>query len=209
MTKSALYLRIILIALVLMPVSAVVLVWVGREKIVETRRGGLPVLGAVREFQMTEASGQPVGLAQLQGRVWVAGFILTRCSGQCPIIIHNMQQLQKLLPLRDDVRLVAISVDPEFDTPATLAAYAATNRIDRTNWWLLTGARPVMERVVRDAFKLVVDAESGTPEEPVTHSGKLVLVDRLGQIRGYYDGNDVETMKTLARDLKRLLAIRS
>ena len=209
MTRSAVIFRVILIALILMPVSSVVLVWVGRERIAATRGKALPVLGQVREFQMVEASGQPLGSAELRGRVWVAGFILTRCSGQCPIITHNMQQLQKLLPARDDVRLVSVSVDPDYDKPAVLAAYAATNQIDRANWLLLTGPRAVMEQVVRDAFKLTVDATSGTEEEPVTHSAKLVLVDRLGQIRGYYDGNDVETMKVLARDVTRLLATRS
>lgn len=192
-----------------MPVSAVVLVVVGRERIVEARQGALPVLGALREFTLTEASGKAAGLADLRGQVWIAGFILTRCSGQCPIITHNMLLLQKRLPAREDVRLVSISVDPEFDTPAVLENYAKNNGMDRSRWWLLTGARPAMEAVVRDMFKLTVDPTSGTEEEPVTHSAKLVLVDRVGQIRGYYDGNDVATMEKLARDARRLLAVRS
>jgi protein SCO1/2 len=209
MKRSALVMRGFLLALVLMPVSAVVLVWAGRERIVETRYGKLPVLGAVEEFSMVEASGQPVKLADLRGRVWVAGFILTRCSGQCPIITHNMKLLQRQLPVRDDVRLVTVTVDPEYDKPAVLAAYAATNQLNRASWWFLTGTRSEMEQLVRGAFKLVVDAESGTEEEPVTHSAKLVLVDRAGQVRGYYDGLDVEAMKKLAQDVKRLVAARS
>ncbi|MCG3147786.1 MAG: hypothetical protein PCFJNLEI_01227 [Verrucomicrobiae bacterium] len=209
MRRSAMIVRVIIFALVLMPVSAVVLVWAGRERIVETRLGGLPVLGTVGEFSLVEASSQPVTLADLRGRVWVAGFILTRCSGQCPIITHNMKLLQRQLPVRDDIRLVSVSVDPGFDTPAVLSAYAVKNEVNRAGWWLLTGERAQMEQLVRGAFKLVVDAESGTPEETVTHSGKLVLVDRAGQIRGYYDGTDVATMNKLAKDVKRLVASRS
>ena len=201
--------RLFVFALVLMPVSAVMLVWAGRERIAETRRGALPVFGQVTDFSLVESSGKPTSLADLRGRVWVAGFILTRCSGQCPIITHNMLLLQKLLPAREDVRLVSVSVDPEHDTPQVLAAYAVTNGVDRSGWWFLTGSRPAMEQLVRETFKLLVDASAGTDEEPVMHSAKLVLVDRVGQIRGYYDGNDVETMKKLARDVKRLVAVRS
>jgi len=207
--RSALVLRIFVFALVLMPVSAVVLVWAGRERIAETRRGPLPVFGQVNDFSLVESSGKPTSLSDLRGRVWVAGFILTRCSGQCPIITHNMLLLQKQLPVREDVRLVSVSVDPEFDTPQVLAAYAVTNGVDRSSWWFLTGQRAEMEQLVRETFKLLVDASAGTEEEPVMHSAKLVLVDRTGQIRGYYDGNDVETMKKLALDVKRLVAGRS
>ncbi|MEI6083257.1 MAG: SCO family protein [Verrucomicrobiota bacterium] len=209
MKRSALVMRLFVFALVLMPVSAVMLVWAGRERIAETRRGALPVFGQVTDFSLVESSGKPTSLADLRGRVWVAGFILTRCSGQCPIITHNMLLLQKLLPAREDVRLVSVSVDPEHDTPQVLAAYAVTNGVDRSGWWFLTGSRPAMEQLVRETFKLLVDASAGTDEEPVMHSAKLVLVDRVGQIRGYYDGNDVETMKKLARDVKRLVAVRS
>jgi protein SCO1/2 len=198
-----------LFAFVLMPVSAVVFVWIGREKIVETRQGALPVYGEVKDFSLTESSGQPASLTDLRGRVWVAGFILTRCSGQCPIITHNMHELQKLLPVREDIRLVSVSVDPQHDTPEILADYAAKNGISRTNWWFVTGSPAAVQQLVRETFKLALDDSNGTPEEPVTHSAKLVLVDRIGQIRGYYDGNDVETMKKLAHDVKRLLAVRS
>lgn len=209
MKRSALFLRVIIFGLILMPVSAVVLVWAGRERIAETRQGTLPVFGQVKDFSLIESSGKPTSLSDLRGRVWVAGFILTHCSGQCPIITHNMVLLQKLLPVREDVRLVSVSVDPEHDTPEVLAAYAVTNGANRASWWFLTGPRPMMEQLVHDTFKLVVDNTQGTPEEPVSHSAKLVLVDRAGQIRGYYDGNDVETMKKVAHDVKRLVAVRS
>ena len=117
--------------------------------------------------------------------------------------------MRKMLPVREDVRLVSVSVDPEHDTPAILAAYAMTNSVDRAGWWFLTGPRAQVQQLVRETFKLVVDDTNGTPEEPVMHSAKLVLVDRVGQIRGYYDGNDVEAVKKLAHDVKRLLAVRS
>ena len=208
MTRSAVVFRVVLFGLLLMPVSAVVLVWIGRERIAATR-SGLPLLGRVQEFALTESNGKPAGLTQLRGRVWVAGFVFTHCAGTCPIITHNMKLLQQALPVRDDLKLVSISVDPARDTPAVLAEYAEKNGADRAHWWFLTGTRADVYRLTRDVFKLAVDDANGTEEEPILHSAKLVLVDRSGQIRGYYDGTDVATLKKVAKDVGLLMAQRS
>lgn len=209
MKRSALILRAILLALVLMPVTAVIFVWADRQRIVEFRHGQLPVLGEIHDFQLTESADRPVTLADLRGQVWVAGFILTRCSGTCPIITHHMGQLQHLLPARADLRLVSISVDPTYDTPAILSAYATKHGADRSRWWFLTGAKAEVYRLTREAFRLTVDDEAGTDAEPVLHSAKLVLVDRAGQVRGYYDGTDMDSIRRLAKDARRLAAIRT
>src|SRR5207249_3773219 len=83
-----------------------------------------------------------------------------------------------LLPVRDDLKLVSISVDPERDTPAMLANYAAENHADRTRWWFLTGDKAEVKRLSRETFKLlVVDGA-----ETIDHSSKFVLVDRNGAI---------------------------
>jgi protein SCO1/2 len=207
--RSALVLRVLVLALVVMPVSAVVFVWAGRERIVAFRHGQLPVHAVLPDFALTEASDRAVGLADLRGQVWVAGFIFTRCAGTCPIITHYMGQLQELLPARADLKLVSFSVDPEYDTPAVLRAYARQHRADPTRWWFLTGPKAEIYRLTREAFRLTLDDQAGTPEEPVLHSAKLVLVDRAGQVRGYYDGTDMDNIRRLARDARRLAAIRT
>lgn len=209
MRRSALILRVLVIALVLMPVSAVVFVWAGRERIVQFRHGQLPVLGVLHDFRLTEASEKPVTRSDLHGQVWVAGFVFTRCAGTCPIITHYMSQLQELLPARADLKLVSISVDPDYDTPAVLRAYAGKYHADRARWWFLTGPKAEIYRLTREAFRLTVDDEAGTEEEPVLHSAKLVLVDRAGQVRGYYDGTDMASIRQLAKDARRLAAMRT
>lgn len=59
------------------------------------------------------------------GRPVVLNFIYTTCTEVCPLISQTLSQLQhKLGSDRDRVHLVSISIDPEEDTPARLAAYA-------------------------------------------------------------------------------------
>lgn len=209
MKRPAIILRILLGALLILPVLSVVLVWVRRDEIVASHQVALPVLGEIGDFSLIDSAGKTVTPANLRDKIWVAGFILTRCSGSCPIITHSMSQLQTQLPVRDDFRMVSVSVDPGIDTPAALTKYIADNKLNSTNWFFLTGPKKEIYTWIRSSFKLGVDDSSGTPDEPVNHSTKLVLIDRRGQVRGYYDGTDAESIKKLAREVNHLVALRS
>ena len=90
-----------------------------------TKHEPLPVLGTVPDFTLTERSGQPFGLNDLRGHIWVVDFIFTNCAGTCPIMTTAMADLQKtaLQEKWNDLKLVSITVDPERDTPEVLGAY--------------------------------------------------------------------------------------
>ena len=83
----------------------------------------------------------------LLGRPWVAGFVFTRCSGPCPKITGTMRRLQDELS-GVDARLVSFSVDPEWDTPDVLRAYADAVGADRERWWFLTGDRSAIYALI-------------------------------------------------------------
>src|SRR5437867_913183 len=81
-------------------------------------------LGEVADFALTERSGETVHRADLLGKVWVAAFGFTRCTGPCPQVSGTMARLQAELAGQPDVRLVSFSVDPDHDTPEVLREYA-------------------------------------------------------------------------------------
>ena len=81
----------------------------------------LPVLTRLPDFRLLECHGQTLGLADLRGKVWIADFIFTRCPGPCPRMSSRMASLQSNLSSEEGLRLVSISVDPEFDTQEVLA----------------------------------------------------------------------------------------
>lgn len=81
----------------------------------------------VPDVELVRDDGQPVRLPQEldDGRPVVLSFIFTSCTTVCPLITATLAQLQrKLGPARDQVHLMSISIDPEFDTPARLREYA-------------------------------------------------------------------------------------
>ena len=53
-------------------------------------------------------------------------------------------------------------------------------------------------------FKLPLEDDAGTPLEPITHSTRFVLVDKQGQIRGYYGGIEENELNRLSADAKRI-----
>ena len=164
----------------------------------------LPVLGDVPAFRLTERSGESFGSDQLHGRPWIAGFIFTSCPDVCPAVTAQMARLDQLLPPAERPPRVSFSVDPVRDTPAVLRAYA-TRHGAGADWYFLTGDRDEVARLLRDGFR-VAFADDGPPEQPITHSDRLVLVDGSARIRGYYHGRLPDDLDRLVRDLRTVRA---
>src|SRR5262245_2231459 len=150
-------------------------------------------LGTVPAFELTERSGQTVSNETLRGKVWIASFVFTRCTGPCPQVTATMARLQKELNLsrRDDLRLVTFTVDPERDQPKELQEYARHFRADDSKWLFLTGKKEEIHRLLVEGFKVTVrekPANKRQPGDEFDHSTQLVVVDRVGNIRGYSCG---------------------
>jgi protein SCO1/2 len=169
------------------------------------RREELARFGRLPEFSLVDQFGHPVTLARLKGRIWVADFIFTRCAGACPAMTARMARLRAEVP--EDVALVSFTVDPTNDTPEVLARYAAGFKAGG-RWLFVTGAQADLYALSTGGFKLaameVPPQEQKGGDGPFLHSTKLVLVDRAGEIRGYYDSTDEDVMKGLVSDVSRL-----
>ncbi len=147
----------------------------------------------VPDFRLTDQNGRPVSRDDLRGKVWVASFIFTRCATMCPQVSASMAELNKELPA-DGVMLVSFTVDPEHDTPAVLQEYGRRYGADPDRWRFLTGEQDKVYRLIRDGFFLAVEQNQGTARttgNEVTHSPRLVVVDKRGHIRGLFDGRKV------------------
>ena len=159
----------------------------------------LPVIGGIPDFEFIDSEGRDVGLSTLKGKVWVADFIFTTCTMACPIMTGNMNIIHKKYKKNDDIRLVSISVYPEYDTPEVLKKYASQYEANTDTWHFLTGNESTVKEVIKDGFKI------GDYEDIIFHSEKFALVDRNGMIRAYYNGMKSEDMKKLKKDINNLL----
>ncbi|MFQ5801709.1 MAG: SCO family protein [Candidatus Methylomirabilales bacterium] len=121
-----------------------------------------PNIARAPSFALTDRSGKEITLADLRERVWVADFIWTRCPDECPLMSAVMARLQAEFADEPDFRLVSISVDPEYDTPAVLTRYATRYGANPDRWLFLTGDKETIYRLVREGFKLAVQ----DPDDP-------------------------------------------
>jgi len=166
-----------------------------------------PVLGEVPAFELVNEKGEPYGSDQLQDRIWVANFIFTRCTTVCPIFTGKMGEIQhSVRNLKPAIQLVSFSVDPEYDTPEVLKAYAYDHRASPRLWTFLTGPIPDVRAAVVNGLKTSMGQDTPNNPESIFHGSHFVLVDAAMQIRGLYDVNDQETKKALMMDIQLLAA---
>jgi protein SCO1/2 len=193
--------KVILLGAPLLVATVFFFVWRGQVNHLANR--AVQSYGSVPPFQLVNQSGQAFGSNQLAGKIWIADFIFTACPGPCPMISSRMSELQKPLE-KTDVHLVSFSVDPEKDTPEVLRGYAEKLHAQPQRWDFLTGPKAAIYDLSKNGFKLGVSDGSEEVGVPV-HSTRMVLIDRHGQIRGYYDALAPDAVTKLLADTSHLL----
>jgi protein SCO1/2 len=162
----------------------------------------LPVLATLPPFQLTDQDGRPFGSKDLEGHAWVASFIFTRCTTICPAITAKMAQVQKRTgQLAPAFHLVSFSVDPAYDTPERLSAYARFHRASPRMWSFLTGPEEAVKEAVVSGLRVSMGREAGVEgPQAIFHGSHLVLVDGRGRVRSYYDSADDQAVDRVVRD---------
>ena len=181
-------------------VTLALLIWLRQLEVNALRQRTVSAYGSVPEFTLINQDGKNFGSADLRGKIWIADFVYTMCPGPCPMISSRMSELQKPLE-KTDVHLVSFSVDPAKDTPQVLRGYAEKLQAEPGRWDFLTGPQSTIYNLSRNGFKLAVGEEKGVP----VHSTRMILVDRHGEIRGYYDAVEPDAVTKLVADATHLL----
>jgi len=151
----------------------------------------LRVIGPVADFTLTNQDGKITTLADFTNHVWVANIVFTRCAGPCPRLTGQMKSLQTALPPASIARLVTLTTDPEFDSPAVLKKYAAHYDADPNRWTFLTGTKDEIGRLAANSLKLsaqpVKPKEQKNAADLFIHTTIFVVVDKHAQLRGFFE----------------------
>lgn len=163
--------------------------------------------GNVPAFSLTNQLGQNVTLTNLLGHVVVADVIFTRCPMSCERMTQRMRVLHDEFGPRANVRFLSLTADPINDTPEVLKKYADRHNADASRWNFVTGVKTNVYELAVNGLKFVVldkTENKATPEDLFIHSTQFVLIDKRGQIRGYFEGTDEKERKQLAIAVKQL-----
>ena len=157
----------------------------------------------ISNFEMTNQNNELVTEKNYDNTIYVADFFFTTCPTICPIMKTHLLRVYKKYHDDDNLRLVSISIDPDFDQPAVLKDFAKKLNVDTNFWTFLTGNQEYIFNLGEKNF-LVTTQKDDKELGGYLHSGALILIDTNRQIRGIYDGTKEEEVNELIRDIKRV-----
>lgn len=206
---------LILFAIIGLPIALTLFLWLGGKNnyvklpIMGPRYGIDEVTGDTiyhkipTNFKFKNQEGETISTASFRGKIHVADVFYTSCPGPCKILSSSMNKVYKDFKDNPDILLVSYSIDPYRDSVSVLKEYAQRFNANSKQWLFLRGDKKTTVELAQKYYFLSTIERTG--EQEYDHSEKLVLVDKEGKIRGYYDGMEPEEMKRLSEEIRVLL----
>jgi protein SCO1/2 len=160
---------------------------------------GISIGDRAPDFTLTDQTDHPVRLSSLRGQPVAITFVYTRCpdATACPMTVARFAKLNAALSKEKEGRLLAVTVDPENDTPAVLADFAKRVGADPARWRFLTGPPEAVARVA-ESFGVLYYSDHGK----IVHSQAVAVLDPEGRLSAIYYGADWEPEQVL-KDLEK------
>ncbi len=179
----------------------------------------------VPAFSFTNQEGKTITNKDYEGKVYVIEFFFTTCPTICPRMNANLIQIQNTFKEFNDFGVASFTINPDYDTPEILKAYADKYGVTNPNWHLMTGDKETIYKLSNEGFNLYT-AEEADVAGGFEHSGNFALIDKNGFIRSRKDtfGNPIiyyrgivseaeqvdddgveEEISALKEDIKKLL----
>lgn len=148
--------------------------------------------GILKRYTLLDQHDQPFKSESLQGKVHVVSFFFSSCPSTCALQNQQVANLQREFG-DEGVEFVSITCDPAKDTPAVLREYASKLNA-KPGWWFLTSPDLLyLRRIAGEIYTIMLEKQ--------THSSRLLLVDRNGEIRDTCHYNEPEPMKKFKAEI--------
>lgn len=143
----------------------------------EEIRTGLPA----PELSLVNQAGEEVDLAELRGKVLVLTSIYTCCPHTCPTILLQAKAAIEALPphLLPDLRFVAVTMDPAFDTTEVLGKFATAQNLSLPLYNLVTGEVAEVENTLDS---MGISRERDQMTKVIAHNNQYLLIDKKGKL---------------------------
>ncbi len=165
---------------------AVTLPLVGNTGVLQETGSGFPAesLRTMREapaFTVVDQNGNQINLERLRGRVVLVTAVYSSCGDTCPLILQQTKRVLNRLSSaeREDLVVIAVTLDPEIDTPRVMKALLTGHGLDAYGIKAGTGdPETINELLDMYGFQRVKDPDTGM----IQHANRLLAIDRAGRI---------------------------
>lgn len=144
-----------------------------------------PPPGIGGPFALTAGDGSTVTEASFRGQPTLIYFGFTHCPDVCPTSMYLLEQALETMNTREraQFRTVLVTVDPERDDPATMAAYAATEGFP-PGLIGLTGEPDAVRQVLQSYGVTAIRDPLEDGAYNVSHTSFLYVLDREANVAG-------------------------
>lgn len=142
-------------------------------------------------FELEDADGRIVRLADFQGKVVVLHFIYTNCPDVCPLHAERIAEIQEMVnqtPMKDQVQFISVTTDPKNDTAEVMRDYGPTHGLDPANWVFLSSGTMKPDDTTRKLAERFGHKFQKTREGYQIHGVVTHVIDREGRWRANFHG---------------------
>ena len=157
----------------------------------------------IPKFSFRNQDSVVIDNKHLSNHIYVADFFYTYCPTICPRVKSQMLRIYDKYKNEDKVKLVSFALDPKRDDVDHLNLYAKNLGVASNKWYFLTGDK---EKIwdLAGQFLISVRADKDEPGG-IFHSGKIMLIDPNGHIRGFAEGTLEEKVTILMEEIDLLI----
>lgn len=158
----------------------------------------------IPNFNFVNQDGLKIDNESLSDGIYVSDFFYTYCQSICPKVKTQMLRIYDRYGEEDQLKLVSFALDPKRDNREHLYNYSKNLGVDGKKWFFLTGDREQIWDLASQ-YLISVQEDKENPGE-ISHSGKIILIDKKGHIRGFAEGTDPEEVTAFMNEIDALLA---
>jgi len=164
---------------------------------------GDTVYHTIPEFEFIDQEGTTITRKTFAGKVMLADLFFTSCPTICPKV--KQQMLRIVEEYEDEERLVILShsIDYRKDSVPVLKRYSDKLGINADQWHMVQLEKDQIEKYANEYFNIAFEDENAPGG--FDHSGRIMLIDPEGRIRGYAEGTEPESVDQLIIDIQLLL----
>ncbi len=169
----------------------------------------LTVIKKAPDFELTNNQGETVNMNELNGKVRLIYFFFSSCQDVCLPTSFFLSKVQDSLLDKglqgEDAVILSITIDPTRDTPEVLQAYADQFQADSASWMFLRGSEDQVKQLAEEYGIMVIKQQDGE----FTHTNSILLVDREGNLRNYYNASDEDLVPAyIVKDIQTMAKLK-